>query len=266
MNKERIVWMAGGSILTIAIFLIAQQFFFGESSAEELSVGEVTNQVEERFQAEVQSIQKNNDRFEVEIKEENGLYLVLVDAYEGKILEIESIQPSSDKNKAKEEQADGSDDAKQAEPADDQSDSSDEQEKEEPEEQLLTKAEAEQKVTNQYNGSITASEFVDGEAPYYQVTVDNDQETIQLTVDAKSGSMNVQNRETKQPTIISENEAAQIALNKIGGELDDVELKQVDGTVYYEVEIEVEENDEDEEYILRINGITGEIISVTQDD
>ncbi|MBR7554584.1 PepSY domain-containing protein [Allobacillus sp. GCM10007491] len=282
MNKERIFWMAGGSILTITFFLIAQQFLFGESSAEELSVGEVKERVEERFQAKVLSIEEKEEQFEVKIEESNGKYLVFVDSVEGQVL---NIQPLSDEASEKSSTSDGDSIIQEGEdpPSDETNENNPENESgnmQENKGNQLTLVEAEKKVKQSYKGEITSSEFVDAEQPYIKLTIDNDYETIQIHVDAKSGELSEQKRvskeqskqedpaenESPQQTLITKKEAGQIALDKISGELEDIELKEVDGTAYYHVEVERKVDDEDEDYVIRINAITGKVISVSKDD
>jgi len=62
---------------------------------------------------------------------------------------------------------------------------------------------------------------------------------------------------------LTNEEAIQIALEQISGQLDDIELESVDGVSYYFVEIEHNNGSEAE---VQINAITGEIKSVIWDD
>lgn len=256
-------------------FLIAQQFFFGESSAEELSVEEVKEQMEERFQAQVLSIEEKEDQFEVRIKESNGKYLVFVDSVEGQVLEIQTLSNEVSKNSSTSEESYTIEEG--ADPPTEQNDENtqENENKQETDENQLTLTEAETKVKQSYKGEITSSEFIDEESPYIKVTIENDQETIQIHVDAESGRLSEQKRVSKeqpteeekmQQTLITKKEAGQIALDKISGKLEDIELKEVDGTAYYHVEVEKEVDDEDEDYVIRINAITGKVISVSKDD
>ncbi|MFC0015256.1 MULTISPECIES: PepSY domain-containing protein [Allobacillus] len=279
MNKERIFWMAGGSILTITLFLIAQQFFFGESSAEELSVSEVKERIEERFQAQVLSIEEKDEQFEVKIEESNGKYLISVDSVEGQVL---NIQPLSDETSEESSTSDEDFIIEESEdpPSDENHSENESENTQENKENQLTLSEAETKVKQSYKGEIISSEFVDEEQPYIKLTIDNSHETIQIHVDANSGELSEQKRvskeqskqenpaedESRQYTLITKKEAGQIALDKIAGELEDIELKEVDGTAYYHVEVEKKVDDDEEDYVIRINAITGKVISVSKDD
>ncbi|WP_010271240.1 PepSY domain-containing protein [Paenibacillus senegalensis] len=68
---------------------------------------------------------------------------------------------------------------------------------------------------------------------------------------------------SEPPLLLTEEEAAQRALQHISGEVDDVDLKQIDGTGFYLVEIELEDG---REAIVQIHAITGEVMSVSWDD
>ncbi|WP_216829718.1 PepSY domain-containing protein [Alkalihalobacterium elongatum] len=63
-------------------------------------------------------------------------------------------------------------------------------------------------------------------------------------------------------SMLTEQQAIEIALREVEGKIDDVELEGEDGLLVYEVEIEV---DDDHEATIIINAYTGEIISVTWD-
>ena len=61
MNKEKLIWMIGGSIITIVIFILAQQFMFGTASAEQLTVEEAKNVVLSTYDGEVSDVKDEGD-------------------------------------------------------------------------------------------------------------------------------------------------------------------------------------------------------------
>ncbi|WP_084783103.1 PepSY domain-containing protein [Bacillus dakarensis] len=65
------------------------------------------------------------------------------------------------------------------------------------------------------------------------------------------------------PKKLSENEAVQIALTQIQGEIDDVEIRNINGAAYYFVEVE---SGDDREGLVQIHAITGEVKSITWDE
>lgn len=68
--------------------------------------------------------------------------------------------------------------------------------------------------------------------------------------------------ETEIPNPITEAQAITIALGQVSGEVDDVEVASSGGQTFYLVEIERE----DDEATVRIDAITGEVISIYWDD
>src|SRR5699024_5821817 len=77
-----------------------------------------------------------------------------------------------------------------------------------------------------------------------------------------------QKQEKKEPEKekkknISEAEAIQIALNRVAGEVDDVDLESSNGQLYYFVEIETADDLEAE---IQIHAISGKIVSIEWDD
>lgn len=63
---------------------------------------------------------------------------------------------------------------------------------------------------------------------------------------------------------IPEQEAMEIALNQLDGEVDDIELEQSGDVLYYLVDIEREGSED--EATIKINAISGEVMSVIWDD
>lgn len=61
---------------------------------------------------------------------------------------------------------------------------------------------------------------------------------------------------------IGKKKAAEIALSKVKGEVEDIELESFDGSYAYKVEIETEEQDA----IVFVQAYTGEILSFTFED
>jgi uncharacterized membrane protein YkoI len=66
----------------------------------------------------------------------------------------------------------------------------------------------------------------------------------------------------KPASIITEKEAASIALSRVNGEIDDIELGEKGGISYYLVEVETEDDDA----TVQINAISGEVMSISWED
>lgn len=148
-------------------------------------------------------------------------------------------------------------------------------------------------VESQYTGSIITSMEQKGES--YEVYMENDMGEYLVKVDGHSleiTSLKLVNRkedagagsdqqqstekpdaeengqteepakEEPAPSMLTRNEAIEIALKEVPGKVDDVELDEDNGVKVYEVEVEV---DDDSEATIIINAYTGEILSLTWD-
>ena len=161
-------------------------------------------------------------------------------------------------------------------------------------EALASETEVRELVENQFRGSIITSMQQNNEA--YEVFMENDMGEYQLTVDGRTReitSLKLKNRkgdaggeepdsagseqeepsdesgnpvppveEEPAPSMLTRDEAIEIALKEVPGKVEDVELDDEDGIKVYEVEIEV---DDDSEATIIINAYTGEILSLTWD-
>src|SRR5699024_8974428 len=136
----------------------------------------------------------------------------------------------------------------------------------------------------------------DNKKKLYEAIVKNEQEKVYLTLDGETGEIveqeeeqtqtaekaqtsesteenNSCNKEEEEPEQSGEREeksqnltteeAVQIALDTVYGEVDDIDLEDEDGQQYYIIEIET---DNDQKAEIQIQAITGEVISIEWDD
>jgi len=137
-----------------------------------------------------------------------------------------------------------------------------------PKPEILSEDEVRKQISKKYNGelkNITLKE--DEKAPIYQIEVSHQQTLTSLTVDALSGKVIEEvKKETSPPeqqqVLISKEQAIQIAHGRMKGEVDYITYEQTDDGGYYLLEIDGEED----EAVFQIHAISGEIISVTNDD
>lgn len=155
--------------------------------------------------------------------------------------------------------------------------------------ETLTEQEARESVVTRYSGEIIE---IKQERDKYVVDLQLDTGLYQIHIDAQNGEvLSLEHKEAfpvtdennpshppvsepeepgepeptpgEPPLLLTEDEAAQLALQHIPGEVDDVDWKQVDGTGFYLVEIDLEDG---REAIVQIHAITGEVMSVSWDD
>ncbi|WP_404447176.1 PepSY domain-containing protein [Sutcliffiella horikoshii] len=161
-------------------------------------------------------------------------------------------------------------------------------------ETLATETEVRELVESQYKGSIITS--LEQKEESYEVYMENDMGEYELTVDGRTNeitSLKLVNRkgetgngeapsseeqepadeqageqpeppvtEDPAPSMLTRDEAIEIALKEVPGKVEDVELDEENGIKVYEVEMEV---DEESEATIIINAYTGEILSLTWD-
>lgn len=150
--------------------------------------------------------------------------------------------------------------------------------------ETLTEQEARESVISRYSGEIIE---IRHEREKYIVDLRLDTGLYEIQIHAQSGDvLSLERKEaftppegegvqepppggtpdpasSEPPLLLTEEEAAQLALQHIPGEVDDVDWKQIDGTGFYLVEIDL---DDGREAIVQIHAITGEVMSVTWDD
>ncbi|KAA0546321.1 peptidase M4 [Bacillus sp. BGMRC 2118] len=141
----------------------------------------------------------------------------------------------------------------------------------------MSAEEATNKVQELYNGKIVS---VTEETNAYRISLERETGMYDVMIDRESGDITQITRDEIEkphsPTPdesapnpeqsvkqLSEEEVIAIALGKVNGEIDEIELEQSGGLTYYLVEINVEDK---EEATIQINSITGEVISITWDD
>ncbi|MGD6781913.1 PepSY domain-containing protein [Sutcliffiella horikoshii] len=155
-------------------------------------------------------------------------------------------------------------------------------------EALATETEVRELVESQYSGSIITS--LEQKEEMYEVYMENDMGEYELTVDARTSeitSLKLVNRKGKTgvgekepaddpvgekpdapateepaPSMLTREEAIEIATREVPGRVEDIELDEEDGIKVYEVEMEV---DDESEATILINAYTGEILSLTWD-
>lgn len=104
----------------------------------------------------------------------------------------------------------------------------------------------------------------------YQLLINGESREItsltRLSTNEEGSPVEEEPTDTEQPepppSMLTEQQAIEIALQEVPGTLDDIELEEENGIKVYEVEIEV---DDETEAVVVINAYTGKILSVTLD-
>lgn len=217
---------------------------------------------QERYQGEITDSQETQELFIITIKSDTGEYEITISSDSG---EVQNIVQT-----IKEELV-----------------------------TILSEDEVKEIVLEDTSGEIDSlTKSTENETEFYDAVVKNDQNKVHFKVNGETGEVvekkkepvttvqkesneNKQN-DNKQQEIdqgtkqnehkrqkedklknISEQEAIQIALDTVKGEVDDVDLESSNGQLYYFIEIETADDLEAE---IQIHAITGEVISIEWDD
>ncbi|WP_156882502.1 PepSY domain-containing protein [Halalkalibacillus halophilus] len=276
MKKERLIWMLGGALLSVVAFFIIQQFVFGNSSAEPLTEQEAEEFVLSQYEGDVLEMNEEDRMYFVELQTSSGLYLVEVDKMNRKVRSIHQVEQNEteeeevESDEVTEEQIDEAEDTdsnqdEQEQESNDSSSESNEMEDENEEVEVLTEEEVRELIVDRYDGDITSIEFTEGDNPIYEVEIEKEAENVFLVLHAETGDVISENRqEVLTDTMITREYAIELALEEFYGEVEDVELEEINGTLFYIIEIDNDEQDLEAD--IQINAYTGEVESILWDD
>lgn len=192
---------------------------------EPLSKSEAINHIEAIYKAHVTQVKKQGDTYEMFFTRDNVKYIAMLDAKTQQVTDL-TIKEGQTKL-------------------------------------LLTEKQIRQMVKQKY-GDVESIKLTD---TTYTVRVEKENQQKDLTVNAYSGEIvSVENVEPHKPPveepIITEQQAIQIALGQLTGEVDSVDFEETAEGGYYLVEIETQ----DDEATFQIHAVSGEVLSITWDD
>lgn len=207
----------------VALWFLQNRFF----NVEPLDEAEAIAHIESLYSGRVEQIEKNNHYYEVQLTRNGAKYNVEIDAKTRQITELTlkeaAIMP------------------------------------------LLTEAQVRKVVGDYTPDKIESVALKD---TYYEVKVESKNIIKSLKIDIYTGeilSETETKKEVNEPssveTVISEQQAIQIALKQLNGEFDSIEYEETEEGGYYLIEIETE----NEEAEFQIHAVTGEVMSVAWD-
>ncbi|MDR0136895.1 PepSY domain-containing protein [Metabacillus idriensis] len=191
---------------------------------------EARNLVEAHYTGTIKEmvLTKLDDRevYQVELEEKKGLYTLEVDAATGSIQNLKQVKKADLES--------------EKEPA-------------------LSVAEAKKLAEETYSGNVQTMTL---QGKTYSITLLTKTEEIKVEMNADSGEIKSEDKssieKTKQPVKLTEEQAEKIALAEVKGKIEDIDLEEEDGSVFYEVEIESGQ----QEATIQIDAFTGKILSV----
>ncbi|MCM3594787.1 PepSY domain-containing protein [Metabacillus idriensis] len=191
---------------------------------------EARNLVEAHYTGTIKEmvLTKLDDRevYQVELEEKKGLYTLEVDAATGSIQNLKQVKKADLES--------------EKEPA-------------------LSEADAKKLAEETYSGNVQTMTL---QGKTYSIILLTKTEEIKVEMNADSGEIKSEDKssieKTKQPVKLTEEQAKKIALAEVKGNIEDIDLEEEDGSVFYEVEIEAGQ----QEATIQIDAFTGKILSV----
>lgn len=222
-------------LLAIIVLIIGVIFIQGLfSKDEQMTKEEVEQQLVLMYGGTVEDLTFQDEIYSAEITRSGGIYSAKVNATNGQVLGmtlIEKIEEEAPK--------------------------------------LLSEQEVKDMIGEKYHNDVeglTLNE--EGETPTYEVEVAKNQTLLKVIVNAQTGEVM---KEEEQPsstknTLITREEAIEIALGQLYGEVEYVKFIDNEDGGYYLVEIEQDRDDDDIEAVFQIHAITGKIMTIEWDD
>lgn len=239
MKKISWFWVTICTIIIIIAFESWQQFGKLSPSADMLTEQEAQTLVEKRYQGKVTLLKLDNQQYQIELQKQNQLYVIKLDAKNGKILSFDESETTLSSN------GPTSDTPLKVE---------------------LPEEELKQIVQNTVSGSLVSFEKIDtNQQPSYKAIVNEGEKQTTIIVDAVSGTiLSTTSLVINQPPKrLTESEAINIAISQVQGQVDDIWIDTEGDLTYYLVKIET---NDDREATVQIHAITGDVMSVRWDD
>lgn len=179
MKRGTLMWVIGGVVLVVLLFVGGQKWLQSSAVADVLTNEEVEKLIQEKYPGKINQMVLENNQFTVELESESGIYEVKLDEKSGEVLSL----------------------------------------------RRMVKKE---------------------ETPVMEPPISEPQPS-----------------KVELPKRLTEEEAIKIALGQVSGEVDDIDIENINGISYYIVEIETSD---EKEAVIEINAISGEVKSLTWED
>lgn len=207
----------------VAFWFLQHRFF----NVEPLSEREAIAHIESLYNGHVEHIEKDDHYFVVELTRNGATYDAIIDTNTRQITDLTLKEAAAPP--------------------------------------LLTEAQVRKVVGDYTPGKIEGVALKD---TYYEVKVESENVIKSLKIDRYTGdilseteSIKEVDKPSSEETVISKQQAIQIALKELKGEVDSIDYEETEEGGYYLIEIETD----NEEAIFQIHAVTGEVMSVGWD-
>ncbi|MGM1046148.1 MAG: PepSY domain-containing protein [Bacillota bacterium] len=242
-SRRRWAWITGIIVVAAAALLMVWLPFRSEDPM--LTAQAAEQAVLEQYPGKIEETKLENGYYELQLRSETGLYHVVLDARSGTVDSIRQAEVTEDKKPKT----------------------------------LLSREQVKAELQKSTDGKIDKLELVQqkGKQVYEAVIKQKDGRRQEVIVDPYTGETlsfrNIQpqskppgkeDKDDKTAQLLTEAEASKLALVKVPGVVDDVELRRRDSEIpYYLIEINLKDG---REATVEINAISGAVRSVTWDD
>lgn len=198
---------------------------------DEISHEGMRSRIEQMYGGTVFNIIQENGRYKAFLKRGDGDYQVLAERMNGDIISITLLENETL-----------------------------------PEATVKSQEEIKAIITEKYKGTLERIVLnSQKKPPVYMVEMSKDEKLFALSIDAVTG--NVLDTTEKQMTtdlaLLSKEQAIDRAKTQLNGEVEYITYEETAEGGYYLIEIET---DNDQEAVIQVHGVTGEILTVTWDD
>lgn len=234
----------------VLLMVVAGMFYMKSivSHADTIPSDSIKNQLETMYNGKVNDLLLQNDIYGATLTREGSVYAVRVDSETGNVLSMVLEKPSTEMAAKKEGVPEKAEKEKDEEESKDQS-------------------------------SVEKTEEVPAQ-PAAEATKPQPETPKPAPVQPKPQPKPQQQQQQSQPqtkppvskpapqktVLLTEQQAIQIALRQLKGEVDDVDFVETSEGGYYLVEIEIDVEDGPDQATYQIHAISGKIMSVTWDD
>lgn len=233
-------WLFTSLLIVIVLFFSFKKWGTPlNPAAETLTQQEAQQLVEDRYKGKVMNISMQEDEYIIEMNRSDILYEIKLNAERGEVVSFSKIKNAPEESTSTQEPVNPN---------------------------PLTETEIKSSILTETPGELLFFKKLNekGQSFYKAIIQENEQKTI-LKVDANTGEVLLRKVEIDKKSVakISEKEAGEIALKKIKGTIQDIDLEDEDNLLFYLVDIETPD---EKEAVVQIDAITGAILTISWDD
>ncbi|GKV69021.1 hypothetical protein NCCP2716_15190 [Sporosarcina sp. NCCP-2716] len=271
-------WLFPAILMIIAV--LAGVFYMENniSQAETIPSNAIRSQLEVMYNGKVDQLRLDDDNYEAQLTRAGSSYALVIEGDTGKVLSMELVSAAPDMAAVAAETKAAHDDEDKKDRADKEGSGAGGDQSaapaKDPETPVATQAPAAQPKPDARPAAGTAP------AAQHSQPAQHAQPAKQQPVKKVPAAPAVQPKPNpsppaKQPAqpqtppktvLLTKQQAIQIALRQLNGEVDDVDFVKTTDGGYYLVEIEIDVDDGPDEATYQIHAISGKVMSVTWDD